>query len=493
MKRILTFLLLAALFSQSCGLVKSGSKVEEPAPAMYSRAGSNADRNQVYATQYGAAAVLEMERDGIPASIILAQGILESGAGSSDVATNANNHFGIKCGSGWTGKTYYKKDDDKDSEGNLIESCFRKYNKVEESFNDHGEFLRDPRKDFRYGFLFKLDRTDYKGWAEGLEAAGYSTSNTYAEKLIDIIERYKLYEYDTPGSNNPGSGLPNPENPTAGGATGADIPLPNPANRIGRINDTKVVLSREGETVSDIAKAYRLNTDKVVNYNDRGYTPAQKLKSKTRVFIQQKRDKWSGRASEHFVKDNETMFEISQLYGVKLSKLLQRNRLSYGMEPAVGERIRLKGKRPQSDNVRLRESNSDPTPSQPGEVSSTPPTGNTMVPDDNAYLDPAVEEKPGTQTPAVTDNMKPPAVTGIPYPSDPIPNQPNQPGSEVLTNPNRPYTTTPPAVADGYHYVIKGDTLYSISRKYNTTVARIKQLNNLRDDTVKIGQTLRVR
>ncbi len=494
MKRILPLFLFLALIVQSCSISKSSSKEATSASSAVSRSGAaGADRNQAYAAQFGAAATLEMERDGIPASITLAQGILESGAGTSELAQNANNHFGIKCGSGWSGKSYQKQDDDKDANGNPVQSCFRKYNKVEDSFHDHGEFLRDPKKEFRYGFLFKLDRTDYKGWAEGLEAAGYSTSPTYSEKLVDIIERYKLYEYDTPGSSGAGTTVPNPENPNAGGSTGAQIPLPNPANRIGRINDTKVVLAREGETIADIAKAYRLNANNVANYNDRGYTPAQKLKANTRVFIQQKRDKWSGQAKEHFVKENETMFGISQLYGVKLEKLLDRNRLNPGQEPAVGERIRLKGKRPAGDNVRLRESGVDPTPNQPDVPATTPPTEGSLEPDDSGYLEPPGGDQP---TPANPDNnMKPPSVIGIPYPNDPEPNQPNQPGqpgSGVTPKPNQP-ASPPPVAADGYHIVVKGDTLYSIARTHNTTVARLKQLNNLKDDTVKIGQTLRVR
>lgn len=482
MKRFFTLTLSAALLvSSGCSLSKNSTKDKNLTPVMASRAGS--DRNQIYATQYGTAAVLEMERDGIPASITLAQGILESGAGSSELAKNANNHFGIKCGSDWNGKTYKKKDDEKDESGNLKESCFRKYNKVEESFQDHAAFLRDPKKVYRYGFLFKLDRTDYKGWAEGLEAAGYSSSDTYAEKLIDIIERYNLDEYDRSAA-----GLPNPENPTAGSGTDAEIPLPNPVNRIGRINDTKVVLSREGETVADIAKAYRLNAMKVADYNDRGYTPAQKLKANTRVFIQSKKDKWSGRADEHYVKENETMFEISQLYGVKLGKLLERNRMTIGQEPAAGVQIKLKGKRPQSDRVRLREASTATAPGQQPDISTTPPVAETMTPDEEGYLDPIGEPQPQTGQPETNlpTGVKPPVVTGVPYPSDPTPNQPD---SGVLTGTPQP---KPPVVGDGYHYVVKGDTLYSIARKYNTTVARIKQLNNRQTDVVKIGETLRV-
>ena len=491
MKRIFPLLLLSALLMQACSSVKKSSKTQtSSAPsALSSRSGG--DRNQVYADRFGSSAILEMERDGIPASITLAQGILESGAGTSELAQNANNHFGIKCGTGWNGKTYQKKDDDRDANGNLIESCFRKYDKVEDSFHDHGEFLRDPRKEYRYGFLFKLDRNDYRGWAEGLEAAGYSTSNTYSEKLIDIIERYKLYEYDIARGS-----VPNPVDPGAGGSTGADIPLPNPTNRIGRINDTKVILAREGETLTDVAKAYRLGTSKLVAYNDRGYTPVQQLKAGTRVFIQQKKDKWNGRAKEHYVKEGETMFDIAQLYGIRLSKLLDRNRVTQGQEPAIGERVRLKGKRPQSDELRLRDVNSDPSPNQPGAPAPLPPVNETMEPDDSGYLDPIGGETPDPNKPAQPDqgsDMKPPVVIGVPYPPDPTPNQPGQDETTQPQSPNVPSPVTPPVVGDGYHLVVKGDTLYSISRKYNTTVERIKQLNNLPDNVVRIGQRLRVK
>ncbi len=486
MKHFLPLLIFTSLFATSCSIFK---KKAEPAPVMHS-ARSGADRNRTYADQFNAAAVMESQRGGVPASIILAQGILESGAGTSELAQNANNHFGIKCGSNWSGKTYKKKDDDKDSEGNLIESCFRKYNKVEESYLDHTAFLNDPKKEYRYGFLFKLDRADYKGWAHGLEASGYSTSNTYAEKLIDIIERYQLYEYDLPDGGKPGK-VPNPVDPNAGVGTDADEPLPNAKNRVGRVNDVKVVLAREGETLTDIAKAYRLSPAKVVEYNDRGFTPIQKLKANTRVYIETKKDKPSGTASEHTVKSNETMFQISQMYGIKLDKLLKRNRLIPGEEPAVGERIRLKTTRPKNDNVRLRDSNvEDPAPSQPNEYWPTTPPSNSMEPDEDGYLEeipggggqvkqdtPQPTNPPATTPPVVT---KPPATSGSTYPPTPPP----------TTTPNQP---KPPVVQDGYHLVVKGDTLFSISRKYNTSVAKIKQLNNMTSDTVKIGQTLRVK
>jgi len=500
MKHFLPFLLFATILAtSSCGIFK---KKSDPEPAgVTSRARTGADRNQVYTDKFATAAVLEMQRIGVPASITLAQGILESGAGTSELAQNANNHFGIKCGNDWKGATYKKKDDDRDAQGNLKESCFRKYTKVEESFIDHGLFLRDPKKEFRYGFLFKLDPTDYKGWAEGLEASGYSTSDTYAEKLIDIIERYKLYEYDIPG-NDKTNVLPNPEKPQYGTETDADIALPTASNRVGRINSVKVVVAREGETIANIAKAYRLNSEKVADYNDRGYTPIQKLKANTRIFIENKKDKWTASsASEHIVKPGQTMFDISQLYGIKLNKLLERNGLSRGQEPAEGVSIRLNSRRPAKDPVRLRDESETPAESDAGNTDkpnnywpTTPPE--SMTPDEDGLLDEigggeANKPQPANPTtpPATTTPDKP--ATGAPVPV--VTGNTNYP--PVVTNPTNPTPnpTNPPVAAPGTHVVIKGDTLFSIARKYNTTVAKIKQMNNMKDDTVKIGQTLRVK
>ena len=569
MMRFLSFLFFAALFITSCSLFK---KTPEPAPAPVaakSTAGASSDRNQVYTDQYQTAAMLNMQRSGVPASITLSQGILESGAGTSELAKNANNHFGVKCGNNWTGKTYMKKDDDRDEKGNLKESCFRKYEKVEESYMDHAQFLRDPKKEQRYGFLFKLDPTDYKGWARGLQSSGYSTSNTYADKLIDIIERYQLYEYDVPGNH---SSVP-PEAVAAGAAasaTGADVPLQTATNRVGKINNVKVVTSREGESISDIAKAYRLSPDKVADYNDRGYTPIQKLKANTRVFINAKKDKWSGStANEHVVASNQTMFDISQLYGVKLNKLLERNGMSRGQEPAEGVRINLNSKRAVNDPVALRDENAVvATAGAAAAVTSgwpVAPHTESMTPNDDDLLEeisagaanatpPPPAPTPAAQTtPAVTAPV--PALTGStgnppvytnpttspattqpdpwgtqPNPAaqpEPVTTQPNPaaqsnpattqsnptstqsnpwvaPPTPATTEPNpwvtpsnpaAPQTNPPatPVAAPGTHIVVKGDTLTNIAKKYNTSVATLLQLNNLKDGNIKLGLVLKVK
>ncbi len=146
-----------------------------------------------YLDAYAELAVIEMYRTGVPASITLAQGLHESNYGQSDLATRANNHFGIKCKSYWQGKKYYHEDDDFNSRGDLIESCFRSYNNTIESYVDHSNFLMYSA---HYGKLFDLDKTDYKGWAYGLKECGYATDISYSNKLIAKIEKYNLSQYD---------------------------------------------------------------------------------------------------------------------------------------------------------------------------------------------------------------------------------------------------------------------------------------------------------
>ena len=148
--------------------------------------GATPNTRLAYIEQYAPLAVSEMQRTGVPASITLAQALVESGAGSSPLARHANNHFGIKCHNDWTGEKYYKDDD-------LVHECFRAFPSAEDSFRAHSDFLRDRA---HYRSLFELDPTDYKGWAHGLKQAGYATDPHYAGKLIKVIEDYELYRYD---------------------------------------------------------------------------------------------------------------------------------------------------------------------------------------------------------------------------------------------------------------------------------------------------------
>ncbi len=188
MRKLLLLVLLAILFSSCSSKRKSyqneNKKIEKSANKI--NGGSYISYNTLtYINRFKTIAITEMNKYGIPASITLAQALLESGTGNSDLARFANNHFGIKCTTDWKGKGYYKDDDKKDD-------CFRVYNNPEESFKDHSEFLK--RK--RYAFLFELDKDDYDGWAKGLKQAGYATNPKYPDLLIGIIEKYDLHQYD---------------------------------------------------------------------------------------------------------------------------------------------------------------------------------------------------------------------------------------------------------------------------------------------------------
>lgn len=167
----------------------SARKHKQRSPRSTSATAHVSTSGQEYIERYKGIAIEEMERYGIPASIKLAQALLESGNGNSTLARRANNHFGIKCTPEWPGKKTYQDDDRRND-------CFRVYNRPEDSFKDHSQFLL--RK--RYEALFELDKDDYKGWAKGLKSAGYATNPRYADLLIDIIERYQLYQYDRPES-----------------------------------------------------------------------------------------------------------------------------------------------------------------------------------------------------------------------------------------------------------------------------------------------------
>jgi LysM repeat protein len=467
---------------------------EEAAPA-----GAPAGKQNEYVTKYKDIAIGEMERTGIPASIKLAQAILESDFGKSDLATQANNHFGVKCATGWTGKTMEKVDDEKDEDGQPKKSCFRKYGKVEDSYYDHSEFLRDPRKYYRYGFLFGLDKTDYRSWARGLESSGYATGAGYADKLINVIERYQLYQYDSPDTRN-SSSQPSSRN------RDNDPSAPQLTGRIGRINDVKAVSSRAGETLDDIARTFRISPEKVADFNERRYTPGQPLPTSTRIFIQKKKSKWRGRTSHHFVRDDQTMFEISQLYGVRMKDLLKRNGLTEGQEVAAGERVRIKGRRKSDELVRLRDVTTPATPgkpatpTRPSTTKPSKPTTDEELPEitgNGQQTQPPATGKPSTTTTTPTSPTRPSTPPPAPTPTRPSTSTPSTtPPPTYPQDPvpvSEPVSTTPPPAAGTYHTVVKGDTLFSLSRKYGTPVAKIKSLNGMTADDIKIGQKLRVK
>ena len=214
---------------------------------------------QRYVEKYAPMAVREMLRSGVPASITLAQGMLESGNGESKLATKGKNHFGIKCHKGWTGKSM-KVDDDARGE------CFRVYDSVEESYRDHSDFLR--YRD-RYKFLFDLDRTDYKGWAYGLKKAGYATDPSYAAKLIRYIEDNNLFRFDVLKEVEAEEMPLPPHRIEAPVLTMSDEEFHFPLTReLYSVNGVPFVYSLEGETYKSIAKHYHLFHREILRFND---------------------------------------------------------------------------------------------------------------------------------------------------------------------------------------------------------------------------------
>jgi LysM repeat protein len=279
-------------------------------------------RNE-YIEKYKEDAIREMHQSGVPASITLAQGILESGDGNSPLAMYANNHFGIKCHAGWTGETMHV-DDDKKNE------CFRKYESAYQSFKDHSEFLTSRS---RYAFLFDLKITDYKGWAKGLKKAGYATNPKYANMLIMLIEKYDLNKYDNYGKIPPRKLSKNKtSNKLASIKTKRIVKLHN---------NIKYIVVKEGDSFYRIAHDFDMNLWQIYKYNDLNRSDV--LKTGEIIYLQPKKNK--AVEDYHVVKKGDTMRSISQTYGVKLKKLYKKNLMILGTQPKVGDKIFLKKKK----------------------------------------------------------------------------------------------------------------------------------------------------
>jgi LysM repeat protein len=297
-----------------------------------------------YIQMYKVAAVNDMKKTGVPASITLAQGMYESDCGNSPLAKNANNHFGIKCHKEWTGPTYHQDDD-------AANECFRVYDQVQESYDDHSYFLRSRE---RYSSLFKLKVNDYKGWAHGLKKAGYATNPHYASKLIELIERYKLNEYDKGEVD-----VPPPNFASANKEVPSDVKTKNveekPATSAPSlskntvksspvltsektINEVPFIRAKKGDTWLRIATANQLELWQILEYNEVEKNTI--LHENDIVFLKPKKSKCE--QTFHIVQNGETVHSISQLYGVRASKLYQRNHLTAGKEPVPGSKLYLK-------------------------------------------------------------------------------------------------------------------------------------------------------
>lgn len=299
-------------------LIASSVAQTQPAQERYTR--------QDYISMYRGSAVKEMLISGVPASITLSQGILESGDGNSTLARKANNHFGIKCHD-WTGGKFYMDDDAKGE-------CFRSYKSVFDSYDDHSQFLKTRS---RYANLFKLERTDYKGWAQGLKDAGYATNPKYPELLIKIIEENQLHQYDLLTEVPKDFEKPFVKQNT----TKTDATTVATAGKIVLHNRIKYITVQPGDTYFSICKKYEMVLWQILKYNDLNkddtLTPGQK------IYLQPKR--YKGDEEFHIVKEGETMRDISQQHGIKLKTLYKKNNMVVGTQPKVGDKLNLKSKK----------------------------------------------------------------------------------------------------------------------------------------------------
>ena len=275
-----------------------------------------------YIKQYAPLAVQQMKQHNVPASITLAQGLLESGAGLSKLALESNNHFGIKCGLGWKGRSVRANDD-------APNECFRAYRKVEDSYQDHSLFLVGNQ---RYSSLFSLKKTDYKGWAKGLKKAGYATDPSYANKLITIIETYDLYKYDT-------DGMSKREAKKWQRLLKKKPWLANP-HEVKIANGLAYVVAREGDTFRLLGGEFDISWKKLPKYNDlqRDYT----LEEGDIIYLKEKNKKTVADVIYHVVREGDSMHTISQVYGVRLKTLYKLNKMAEDHIPEVGERVWLK-------------------------------------------------------------------------------------------------------------------------------------------------------
>lgn len=277
---------------------------------------------QNYFNQYKDLAIEQMLKYRIPASITLAQGVFESGAGYSDLARKGNNHFGIKC-HGWQGRKTYHDDDARNE-------CFRAYDSPGQSYEDHSKFLVQSQ---RYRRLFSLKTTDYKGWAHGLKACGYATNPAYAKKLIDIIELYKLYKYDRArGYDKFMAKHASEDSPAFKGGTLHPIKM---------YNKNYYIIARDGDTFKSIGKETELSWRKLAKYNERNKRDV--LKAGDIIYLKKKRRhaEKAYKNRPHTIKVGESMYDIAQKYGIRLKSLYKMNHLSPDYQIKPGSQLRV--------------------------------------------------------------------------------------------------------------------------------------------------------
>jgi LysM repeat protein len=305
-----------------------------------------------YIEKYHKIAMREMQEYKIPASITLAQGILESGNGKSELAKKSNNHFGIKCHKNWTGKRTYHDDDEKGE-------CFRVYDDPAQSYRDHSLFLTNGQ---RYAFLFDLEITDYKGWAKGLKQAGYATLPVYANVLINLIETYDLTQYDQMALKGPKIDLKennakdkvadNKKDKDKDKKSVSEIRSPymlNEAEVVDKLfdgryvrenNGVKFIYAKEGDDVYKLAHGMEIYDYQLIKYNNLG--KRRTFSENEVIYIEPKKNKASKKYKYHTIQKGETLSYVSRLYAVKLKSIFKMNDMDENTVLQIGDKIRLR-------------------------------------------------------------------------------------------------------------------------------------------------------
>lgn len=430
---------------------------------------------KAYIDTYKSIALQQMIETDVPASITLAQGILESAVGTSVLVTQANNHFGLLCTDGWQGEALYKLKDGQ-------EICYKVYNSSADSYIEHTTKLATNPQ---FENLFYIEPTNYKRWAKGLEALKYSTIPNYADQLIKIIELYELYKIDAAIDIYRGE-------INSKVKTGFETPY-NSDEDILYINDVKAVIASGKETPLEFAARMKIPLRKVLKYND--ILLSQTFQPGQYIFLNKKKSKYTKDLEVHKVKETDNMYLISQQYGIRLKNLLRMNQLKIGEEPRVGEKVYLKAKAPLKPVLRSSRFTPDVTPEIKNEGLNEGLNEEAIeTPSVRIITPPTTTIEP---TKPVTNRQTPPDNGNIIYI---YPDEPNYGDDEIVKEEN---TITPPPIREipakpnskpvppNVHVVKKGETLYSISKKYKVTVQRLKDLNGLLSNTIEIDQHIR--
>jgi LysM repeat protein len=386
-------------------------------------------------------AMREMIEYKVPASITLAQGLLESGSGNSRLAKNGNNHFGIKCKKDWTGCKILEDDD-------ALQECFRCYSTAEESFRDHSRFLKENK---RYATLFTYSITDYKSWAGGLLAAGYATNQKYTDLLIACIERNKLAKFDTLIVN--GYNPYNQEMP-------ANFEIINTKN-------IPVTVVQPNQNLESIATQNNKTEKKLTKYNDLSY---HHIEPGDVLYLKPKKNKAT--VPSHTVAEGEDMWTISQKYAIKINALYKKNLMLPGTEPVSGTVLQLQHKAGSTpDTIRKTSIQKININTDKGNLNATFHTiaaGETLYSISKLY---GISVEVLKATNNLTSNQ---LIIG----------------QKLKINTTTSVTENPISIK---HIVKTGDTLYSISKLYGVNIEDIKSLNNLKSDTLTLGQTIIVK